>query len=368
MRALLTACLGIFSVMALSNAIVPVLPSYAEGSALQGAIYSAYFFGAFLLTIPSGLLSEKYGRTTLIQLGLVITVASGIFLLLASDPFLVTGIRFLEGAGAGLFVAASMTLINARTDHATTSGYLMAALNAGLVLGLIAGGFLAPCSQIPSLSVLLFTGICCIPALLSIRLYDPFLPEAKADTKTLLTELVYDYRWLWYSVIILLGTTGVVTSLFPELSDAKTDVAGAWISVMSIATIIAVLAISRINLPPVPTIRATSLLMAGGVLISFYSAAGFIIIGAAAGIAMIAQMAFLAHATRHQGVAMGLFSATSYLGMSLLSFLAGILAENTTFFIAFAATAIMAASVSVIIGRCPCRDDNRTKLHPAFLE
>ena len=40
--------------MALSNAIVPVLPSYAEGSALQGVIYSAYFLGAFVTTFLAG--------------------------------------------------------------------------------------------------------------------------------------------------------------------------------------------------------------------------------------------------------------------------------------------------------------------------
>ena len=33
---------GIFVVMALSNAVVPVLPNFAEGVALQGAVYAAF--------------------------------------------------------------------------------------------------------------------------------------------------------------------------------------------------------------------------------------------------------------------------------------------------------------------------------------
>ena len=47
-------------------------------------------------------------------------------------------------------------------------------------------------------------------------------------------------------------------------------------------------------------------------------------IGALAGIVMIAQMAFLAGIKEHQGIAMGLFSTTSYLGMAALPFIAGL--------------------------------------------
>ncbi|WP_243670441.1 hypothetical protein [Methanoculleus chikugoensis] len=50
----LPVLLGIFVVMALSNAVVPVLPDFAEGAALQGVVYSAYFLGAFLTVLPGG--------------------------------------------------------------------------------------------------------------------------------------------------------------------------------------------------------------------------------------------------------------------------------------------------------------------------
>ncbi|HQP71673.1 MAG TPA: hypothetical protein PLP90_03275 [Methanoculleus sp.] len=42
-----TLLLGVFVVMALSNAVVPVLPDFAEGAALQCAFYSAYFLDAY---------------------------------------------------------------------------------------------------------------------------------------------------------------------------------------------------------------------------------------------------------------------------------------------------------------------------------
>ncbi len=76
--------LGVFAVMALSNAIVPVLPAFGEGAALQGIIFSAYFFGALVTVFPAGLASDRIGSALLIKTGLAITVISGIVILAMS--------------------------------------------------------------------------------------------------------------------------------------------------------------------------------------------------------------------------------------------------------------------------------------------
>ncbi len=360
MRERLSACLGIFAVMALSNAIVPALPSYAETSSLQGAIYAAYFLGAFLMTLPSGLMSDRYGRAAVMQAGLVISIISGILLLLASDPVFIISVRFLEGIGAGLFVAAAMAYINSLQDHGRMSGYLMASLNIGLVLGLIIGGFLTTHSSRASAGIMLFTAICILSAALSFFSTDTAHNWPADKTGSDLLTLVSNYRWLWYSAIVLIGVTGIITSLYPEFSGVTPDQAGLWIASMSIATILAVIFVSHLKLDPVPTIRMAALFMAAGVIITYYSPVGFIVIGALAGIVMIAQMAYLAQATVHQGAAMGLFSTTGYLGMSLLPFLAGFIAETTTFFIAFFATACATVTVSLTIGRCTCHLPDRS--------
>jgi MFS family permease len=355
MKGLLSACLGVFSVMALSNAIVPVLPTYAPGTFIQGSIYSAYFLGAFFMTLPAGLISDRYGRVKVMQAGLLVTLMSGLILFFVSAPLLVIGTRLFEGFGAGLFVASSMAYINSLPDHERMSGYFMASLNTGLVLGLIFGGLLARHIAIPAGGIALFTGVSILPAVLCTFLAEPQHTGADQDIKRLLISLVTDYRWLWYSAIVLIGITGVLPSLYPEFSDAAPDQAGLWISSMSVATIIAVIVVSHMKLPPVSTIRIAALFMAAGVILSFYAPAGFLVIGALAGVVIIAQMAFLAQVSDQQGAAMGLFSTTSYLGMSLLPFLAGFIAETTTFFLAFCATACAAVSVSLTIGRCACR-------------
>jgi MFS family permease len=348
MRERLSICLGIACIMALSNAIVPVLPSYSSGPAIQGMIYSAYFFGAFLMTLPAGLLSDRYGRVPVMRAGLTVTVISGLLLIVFSSPALVIASRILEGIGAGFFVAAGMAYVNSLVDHAKMSGYFMAALNLGLVLGLVTGGVLAAQFHMPAAGIMLFSILALIPACLSACLVES--PRAAVlDSRTGLASLLSDYRWLWYSAVVLVGITGVVIALYPEYSDVSPDVVGFWIAGMSVATIIAVIASSRLSTAPVHTVRIAAVFMAGGVMLSFFSPVGFLVIGALAGVVMIAQMSFLARINGNQGAAMGLLSTTSYLGMSVLPFIAGVVAETTTFFIAFCLTALAALVVALTI-------------------
>jgi len=354
MRTSLSLFFGIFAVMALSNAIVPVLPSYDKGSLIQGAIYSAYFLGAFVCTLPAGILSDRYGRVPVIRAGLVITVISGLLLSVLLEPFPVIITRFIEGAGGGFFVAGSMSYVNSLPDHEKKSGYFMALLNAGLVTGLVFAGWLAAYTLNPVSGILVFAGLCLIPAISIFFVYAPVTVTPK-DNYMAIISLMKEYRWLWYSSVILIGITGVVTSLYPEFSGYSPDSVGLWISLMSIATIAGVLAASRLSLPPVLTIRWSAVLMMIAVMVSFYSPLGFVMIGTGAGFVMIAQMTFLAQAKDHQGAAMGLFSTTTYLGMTTLPILAGMIADSTGFFYAFSATALFAVTVFFTIGRCECK-------------
>ena len=345
---------GIFSVMALSNAIVPGLTRYAPDSLWQGAIYAAYFFGAFVTTLPAGILSDRYGKVPIIRVGLVITAISGCLLALISVPVPVILLRFLEGAGAGFFVAAAMAHVNSLPDHARMSGVFMAILNAGLVVGLILSGWLAVHFSLPASGIIVFSVITIVATMASLTISTPSFISQIPNARVFV-PLLRDYRWLWYSSIILVGITGVMISLYPKFSGLTPDILGIWIAGMSIATIVTVLVISQMPFSPVPVIRWASVLMTGSVMISFVTPLGFILIGAIAGVVMIAQMAFLAEVHEHQGTAMGLFSTTSYLGMAILPVLVGIVADRAGFFSAFCGTAILAGTVALTIGWCGCR-------------
>jgi MFS family permease len=351
--------LGVFSVMALSNAIVPILASFGDSTIAQGGIYASYFLGAFLLVLPSGFLADRIGELPLVRAGLLLTVVSGVLLMTTSVPALLISFRFIEGIGAGLFIPSALSILNARPDHETGSGYFMALLNIGLVAGLIGGGLLAEWTEIPFFGIVFFTVLSLVPAALSMFLHRgirPPLPEESVrETGERLLRVTRDYFWLWISTVVLLGITGALTALYPEFSDLSPGILGLTIASMSISTAVMILIISHVHIPPIPAIRIAALGMAVAVMLTFLTPFSFILVGALAGIVMIAQLSFLAFAETRQGVVMGLFSTASYGGMTLLPFVAGTLAEITSFFWAFLIIALFAVFVAATIGGCRCR-------------
>ncbi|MCU0632747.1 MAG: MFS transporter [Methanolinea sp.] len=360
MRTRIPLFLGVFVVMALSNAIVPVLPSFAVGTTAQGAIYSAYFLGAFLLVLPAGYLADRIGEVPLIRTGLLLTCISGILLSVAATPVLLLATRILEGVGAGLFIPASLALLNARPDHERMSGYFMALLNLGLLVGLLGTGWLVLLWIGPYAGIFLFTAASFIPLGLSLGIRKVtagpagLIPESAVDTFSRLKGVFSSYFWLWVSAVVVIGITGALTALHPEYTDLPPDIVSQEIALMNLATIAAILVTSHARLPPVPTIRAAAVAMAGGVAVTFFSVWGFLVIGWLAGMVMISQLSFLAGASARQGVLMGLFNAASYGGMTLLPFAAGVIAEYAGFPAAFAAIAAGALLVAATIGRCGC--------------
>lgn len=354
-----TVLLGIYAVMALSNAIVPVLPAFAVGSpAIQGAIYSAYFFGAFLTVLPAGMAADRIGAAPLVRAGLLLTLISGLIILFVPGGLVVLAARGLEGVGAGLFVATALAWVNNRPDHLRLSGWFFAALNLGLVTGLLATGLLEGLAGIYG-GVMLYTALTIVPIVMSIRFSDHAAsgrPRAKIKT------VMGDYFWLYYSTVMLLGATGVVTALYPDFTGSSATLLSIQIGAMSTATMITSLFAASLLLNPVSTIRACAALMAVGVLFCYLSPPlgnyavilGFVALGGLAGFCIIAQTAFLAETGLAQGTIMGIFNTASYAGMSFLPFLAGLIAQYVGFLAAFAVIAVFVLSVSVFIGRCRC--------------
>jgi len=383
MRSRIPVFLGVFTVMALSNAIVPVLPGLAEGTVAQGAIYSSYFLGALLLVLPAGIFADRIGEIPLIRAGLLLTSLSGVFLLASGSSYLLLFSRLAEGVGAGLFVAAGLAYLNARPDNAKGSGYFLAMLNVGLVVGLIATGWIVEAAGDTYAGVLLFTVISLVPLLASIFMRSDREPvrsgvagseSLESDTRQVdvpvknpgpetfgeifsrAGRVIRNYFWLWVSAVVLIGITGALTAIYPQFSGLDPAIIGIQIAAMNISTAVAVLIVPRAGFSPIPVIRASAILMAGAVLLTFFTPWGFIPVGFLAGVVMIGQLTFLARVEPRQGAVMGLFNVASYGGMTILPFIAGVVAEKVSFFAAFATSILFALLIAATIGRCGCRD------------
>ncbi|RXE55348.1 MFS transporter [Methanoculleus taiwanensis] len=343
--------LGVFAVMALSNAIVPVLPDFGKGAALQGAIFSAYFFGAFLTVLPAGLASDRIGRVPLVRAGLILTLASGIAIILFPSGLPMVAARGLEGVGAGLFVSAALAWTNSQESHETLSGYFMAALNLGLVVGLLGTGWLDGILASSLAGVALFTGITIIPLVMSISLTEQIRENLIVAN---LPEVIRHYIWLYIAAVVLIGVTGAVTALYPEYTGENPGLLSIQIGLMNIATIVTILLASHAHLRPVPTIRISAVAMAIAVAGCYFTPWAFPVIGAFAGFVIVASLSFLAETNLRQGVVTGLFNTATYAGFTLLPFIAGIVAEASTFFAAFAFLAAIVGTMAFTIGRCQC--------------
>jgi len=151
---------------------------------------------------------------------------------------------------------------------------------------------------------------------------------------TELPRYLSQYKWLWYSaIIIILGTTGAATALYPEFGGHDPLVTGIYIDTsMNLATMISVLVVSHIRLEPVITIRIAAIGIAGSVIICLLTPFGFPLLGAFAGVVIISQMAFLAETGAPQGAMMGLYNTATYSGLFLLPFVTGFIAEFLSFF------------------------------------
>lgn len=357
---------GIFILMALSNAIIPILPALENELHIQALIFSSYFFGAMLITFPAGLISDRVGQIPVIVTGLTLTSITGFFLLLTSDSFMIILLRFLEGIGAGLFVAASLSWINYQAHHVRLSGYFMATMNLGLLAGLIAGGWITDFTQDLSHGILIFTLLSFIPLGMGCMFFiskngihgEKRRPGEEPGIRTLIHDaggMIVRQAPLWYSVIILLGITGFVQAFFPELSGLSSSEIGTALACMNMATIITSLLAPRLRFEPVLLIRISAIMMGLLALVFVQIHISVFLIGGLAGLIMVSQMNYLAAAEEHQGVAMGLFSTSSYAGMTLIPSIGGQITSLSSFKTASVFICILALICVIIIGRCRCR-------------
>jgi MFS family permease len=128
---------------------LPVVPLYARGFGVStsqiGVINAAFYLMAGVLALPSGMLSDLFGRRRLAGSGTLILLA-GMFLLFFGRSFYqLTGIYLLLGVGIAAFGPTMMSWvaeISPPTHLGRAYGWYTTALFCGLGMGPAAGGAL----------------------------------------------------------------------------------------------------------------------------------------------------------------------------------------------------------------------------------
>ena len=147
---LIWMCVLIFANQLGFGAMVPSLPLYAQTFGVSGAAIGlaigVYGLARFVLAIPSGQISDKWGRKPAVAIGGFLSTVGNLLSVYATDypEFLIA--RFIAGAGAGMVVTTGSVILADITTPARR-GRVIAIYQGTFIfavgIGPLPGGFLA---------------------------------------------------------------------------------------------------------------------------------------------------------------------------------------------------------------------------------
>ncbi|UCE82951.1 MAG: MFS transporter [Deltaproteobacteria bacterium] len=179
---LLFICCGVaFGGYLGSHMRLPVVPLYAlslgADTVQVGIINSAFLLMAGLLSLPLGILSDRFGRKRLACIGVLILSATSYLLYFSTTPMQMVWIYLFFGIGLAAFGPTMMSLvadISPPTHLGRSYGWYTTALYTSMSLGPAVGGFVA--KELGFLQVFLISGTLIF---LTFWLIVFFLPRAR---------------------------------------------------------------------------------------------------------------------------------------------------------------------------------------------
>ena len=218
-QVLIWMCILIFVNQLGFGVMVPSLPLYAEtfgvSSAAIGGAIAVYGLARFVMAIPSGQVSDKWGRKPALAIGGLLA-ALGNFLSVYAESypeFLIA--RFLSGAGAGMVVTTG-TVILADITTPARRGRVIAIYQGTFIfavgIGPLPGGLLA--HHYGLLAPFWFCGFASLVAGLLALFAVPetrHLAQSKIITGTKLPPLAVQLKMLWKNIGFVL-VSGVALS------------------------------------------------------------------------------------------------------------------------------------------------------------
>ena len=140
--------LGVFCFISYNLVRMPVLALFAEslgaGPERIGLIVSVSTITGVLLKLPSGALSDIYGRKLLLRIGVVAFGLPPFIYPFVSDLNVLTGLRFVHGLATAIFAPSALATVADlyRERRGTAMGTYTACTQSGALLGPFLGGWL----------------------------------------------------------------------------------------------------------------------------------------------------------------------------------------------------------------------------------
>lgn len=339
----------VFTIMGLSNAVIPILPELAAqdhgsfGAFASSLLFSAYFLGALATMLPFGILSDRFGNLRFIGLGILLTAASGLAILLSENLWVLLLARLVEGSACGAFFPAAFSSLSKYRNSRRYMGEFTFLLNAGLATGTLFSGLLAE-THLKG-AIFIFTTITYLLILLLLPGYrelkgpgrtgkraagvepDPLSDSFKQAFGTVSTVLRGRHSRVLLLSILLNGGIGILIAYYPDYSAdflTKTQL-GSSIASLYICAMITSLLIGRFSIGEGSMVRIGIAFSAlGAILAIHYPFLGFSCLGGGSGIAIVGFSLAFARMDIDRGLAMGLFNTTIYAGLSLAPIAAGL--------------------------------------------
>lgn len=359
-----------FTIMGLSNAVIPILPELANlsnspssGGFASSLLFSTYFLGALGTMLPFGILAGRFGNLKFIGLGIILTVISGLIIFLSENLWILLIARFIEGSACGAFFPAAFAVVSKLTNPARYIGEFTFLFNAGLAAGALLSGLLA--GTFLKGAILIFTTIAFLLTMyLLIRYKELVHPENKRKIGTLKSSnlfiksyreirrlLNYDNSGLWLSSFLLNGVIGVLVADYPDYSLGTITKAQLGISISSlyVCAMITSLFGGYFKVKEKTLIRTGIGFSALGALSAIkYPFLGFSSLGGGSGVATVGFALAVSRMNADRDLVMGLFNTTIYAGLSVVPIIAGLFTDFLSFEAVFIANGFILAGTLIL--------------------
>lgn len=176
----LLCTIGIFCFISYNMVRMPVLSLFAEslgaGPERIGLIISVSTLTGVFLKLPSGALSDIYGRRMLLRVGVVAFGVPPFIYPFVTDLNLLTGLRMVHGLATAIFAPSALAMVAElyRERRGAALGTYTACTQSGSLLGPFIGGYLAYAAGFSSAFVTAgIFGCIAIVMFYSLRLNEP---------------------------------------------------------------------------------------------------------------------------------------------------------------------------------------------------